>query len=148
MAADTNISMAGAKAAVNGFVGEMEAGAGNVTVKIFGTGIGKPANPDAGTPTDTLASFNCGTNPFAAAATGTGTETNSAVAEMTADKTDTSADASGTASWFRGYDRDGTAHIDGTVATSSADMIIDNTSINAGQTVKITNWKIKQSRGS
>ncbi len=55
---------------------------------------------------------------------------------------DTSADATGTAAWFRAYDSDDTAILDGSVGTSDADMIIDNTSINSGQTVSISSWTI------
>lgn len=52
---------------------------------------------------------------------------------------DTAADASGTAGHFRLYAADGTTcHIQGTVAVSGADLLIDNVSINANQTVTIT----------
>lgn len=55
---------------------------------------------------------------------------------------DTSADAAGTAAHFRVYASDGTtAHIQGTVtstAVGTGDMLLDNTSIAAGQTVTIT----------
>ncbi len=56
---------------------------------------------------------------------------------------ESSADASGTAAHFRLYASDGsTCHMQGTVGTSGADMIIDNTSINAGQVVTITGFTI------
>lgn len=52
---------------------------------------------------------------------------------------DTSADNSGTATHFRLYASDGTTcHMQGTVGTSDADMIIDNTTIVAGQIVRVT----------
>lgn len=56
---------------------------------------------------------------------------------------ESSADATGTAAHFRLYASDGTTcHMQGTVGTSGADMIIDNTSINAGQVVTITGFTI------
>jgi len=55
---------------------------------------------------------------------------------------DSSADATGTAGWFRAYDSDGTAIIDGTAGTSGTDLILDSASITSGQTVKINSWTI------
>lgn len=56
---------------------------------------------------------------------------------------DTSADATGTAAHFRIYDSAGTTcHIQGTVSTSGADLNVDNTSINAGQNVTITQFDL------
>ncbi len=56
---------------------------------------------------------------------------------------DASADASGTAAHFRIYASDGTtAHIQGTVGTSGADLNLDNTSINATQQVNITGFTL------
>lgn len=56
---------------------------------------------------------------------------------------DTSANASGTAAWFRVYSAEPTARIDGEVGTSGADMNLDNTSINVGQTVTLTSHTVK-----
>jgi hypothetical protein len=54
-----------------------------------------------------------------------------------------SASSTGTAAHYRAYASDGTTcHMQGTVGTSGTDMIIDNTSINSGQTVNITSWSI------
>ena len=55
-----------------------------------------------------------------------------------------SASATGTAGWFRAYDSAGNSIIDGSVATSGADMTIDNTSITSGQTVQISSWNHTQ----
>lgn len=52
---------------------------------------------------------------------------------------DLSANASGTAGHFRVYDSTGTTcHIQGTVDTASADMIVQNTSVAAGQQITVT----------
>jgi len=65
-----------------------------------------------------------------------GTITLSAVTAATAVST-------GTASFFRIFKSDGTTVVmDGSVGTSAADMILDNTSIATGQTVSITSGTI------
>jgi hypothetical protein len=59
---------------------------------------------------------------------------------------DTSADATGTATWFRMYvvgENPATAsttlkRLDGSVGTSGTDMILDNTSISLGGTIALT----------
>lgn len=54
---------------------------------------------------------------------------------------DSSADATGTASFFRAFRSDGTtAVMDGSVGTSAANMIIATTSISAGQTVSCSSF--------
>lgn len=54
---------------------------------------------------------------------------------------DSSADNSGTASFFRAFKSDGTtAVMDGTVGTSSANMILPTTTITAGQTVSCSSF--------
>ncbi len=56
---------------------------------------------------------------------------------------DLSADATGTAAHFRIYASDGTtAHIQGTVGTSGTDMIVDNTSFNAGQSFAVNTFTV------
>jgi hypothetical protein len=55
--------------------------------------------------------------------------------------TDASADATGTAAYFR-IKGGTTCHIQGTVGTSGTDMIVDNTSFNAGQQFTINSFSI------
>ena len=56
---------------------------------------------------------------------------------------DTSADATGTATWFRVFKADGTtACVDGDVGTSGADLNLSSTSITAGQAVGISSFVI------
>lgn len=51
--------------------------------------------------------------------------------------------ANGTAGHFRLYDSAGSVcHMQGTVATSAADLIVDNTSINSGQQVTVTGFTL------
>lgn len=56
---------------------------------------------------------------------------------------DTSADNSGTAGHFRIYKSNGTTcMLQGTVSSSSGDMVIQNTSVNAGQQVTVTSFTL------
>lgn len=60
---------------------------------------------------------------------------------------DTSADATGTAGYFRCYDGAGTAVIDGSITATSGggDMELDSVSIVAGGTIDMTAWTITMS---
>jgi hypothetical protein len=51
---------------------------------------------------------------------------------------DSSANATGTATWFRIVDSDGNFVIDGTVGTSGADLNLNTTAIVATESVSIT----------
>ncbi len=53
---------------------------------------------------------------------------------------DTSANNSGTATWFRAVNSAGVAAIDGSAGTSNSDLILDSTTITAGQTVKVNSF--------
>jgi hypothetical protein len=56
-------------------------------------------------------------------------------------KSTTGVNGPGTASFYRVYDSAGTTcHEQGSVGTSGTDLIIDNTSINTGQTVNFNTW--------
>lgn len=56
---------------------------------------------------------------------------------------DASADATGTATWFRLFKADGTtACIDGDVAASGADLNLSSTSLNVGQVVGVSSFVI------
>lgn len=87
-----------------------------------------------GAVTTLLAELTCGT-PFAGAAAGALTA--NAIAD------ETSAPATGTATWFRVVASDGTTHvIDGDVGTSGSDLNLDSVSIVAGGVVAVTSWVI------
>lgn len=54
---------------------------------------------------------------------------------------DSSANATGTAAWYRALKSDGTtAVMDGSVGTASADMIINSVAISSGAQVDVTSW--------
>lgn len=94
-----------------------------------------------GTATTLLAELTCGT-PFASAAS-------SATLTLSAITQDSSANATGTATWFRIVKADGTTHVmDGTVTATGGggDLTLTTTSIVATQPVSITSFVI--SRGN
>ena len=55
---------------------------------------------------------------------------------------DASADATGTAGYFRALSSGGAAVIDGTVGTSGTELILNSTAITAGATIDVTSWTI------
>ena len=93
-----------------------------------------------GTATTLLAELTCGT-PFAAAA---GTPTTGRL-DLSAITQDSSANATGTATWFRIVKSDGTTHVlDGSVGTSGSDLNLTTTSITLGQPVSVTSFTITE----
>lgn len=82
-----------------------------------------------------LAELTCNAAAFAGAAA-------AGVLTANAITADASANATGTAAWFRLLTSGATAVIDGTVGTSGTDLIIDNTSIVLGQNVSCTSLTI------
>lgn len=93
-----------------------------------------------GTATNMLAELTCGT-PFAAAA---GTPTTGRL-DLSAITQDSSANAGGTATWFRIVKSDGTTHVlDGNVGTSGSDLNLTTTAISAGQPVSVTSFTITE----
>jgi hypothetical protein len=89
----------------------------------------KPATADTALSGNTLlAELRFGATAFGATSAG--------VMTANAITADSSADASGTATWFRALKSDGTtAILDGTVGTSGANLNIATTTITAAQTV-------------
>ncbi len=91
----------------------------------------QPAGPGTAVSTQVLlAELTCNAT-FAPAASG-------GVLTLNGITQDSSANASGTAAWFRIVTSGGTAVIDGSVSTSGADMNLNSTSIVSGGTVSIT----------
>jgi hypothetical protein len=86
-----------------------------------------------------LAHLTFGTPAFGAAAAG--------VATANAIGNDASADATGTATWFRAYKSDGTSAVfDGSVGTSGANLNLSSVSIIAGGTVGVTSFTYTQQK--
>jgi len=90
-----------------------------------------------GAATTLLAELTCGT-PFAAGAS-------SGVLTLGSITQDSSANASGTATWFRIVKSDGTTQvIDGNVGTSGSDLNLTTTTIVSGQPVSVTSFTITE----
>lgn len=94
-----------------------------------------PANPsDAATGT-LLADITLPADPMAAASGGSKAKSGTWATS--------SASASGTAGYFRVLDSAGTVtHIQGTVGTSSADLIVDSVTFTAGQAFTVTSFTL------
>lgn len=96
----------------------------------------QPATADTALSGNTLlAELRFGATAFGSASSG--------VLTANAITADSSADNSGTASFFRALKSDGTtALMDGSVGTASANMIVATTTITAGQTVSCSSFTI------
>lgn len=88
-----------------------------------------------GTATTLLAELTCNAT-FAPAASG-------GVLTLNSITQDSSANATGTATWFRLVKSDGTTHVfDGNVGTSGSDLNLNSTSITSGAAVSVTSATI------
>jgi hypothetical protein len=133
MALNTIISNAARNAMVNALTTLLDAGAGAATIKIY-TGT-QPAGPGTAVGAQVLlGTLTCSDPAFPTGSNG--------VATASAITADSSADATGTATWFRALDSNAVAIIDGSVGTSAADLILDSVSIVAGGTISVTSWVI------
>jgi hypothetical protein len=87
-----------------------------------------------------LAELRFGNPAFGAAVAG--------VASVNAVTPDSSADATGTATWFRALKSDGTTPVyDGSVGTSGADCNINSTAIQSGAAVSVTSMTYTANKG-
>lgn len=106
-------------------------------LKIYDLTAGAPANCAAAITGTVLATINLPSDYFNAASSGSITKLGT--------WSDASADATGTADFFRLFKTDGTTcQIQGTVTATGGggDMELDNTSIAAGQTVTVTTFTL------
>jgi hypothetical protein len=101
----------------------------------------QPATADTAVTTQTLlAELRWNATAFGAASSG--------VATANAITADTSADNTGTATWFRALKSDGTTVVfDGSVGTSGADLNLNSTAISAGATVSVTAFTYTENKG-
>jgi hypothetical protein len=139
MALDPSITTTAANAAADAVVDLLDAGDSAAQLRIYdGT---PPANAGAALSSNTLlASLTMSDPAFGAAS--------NAVATASAISSDTSADATGTATFFRlGSVNSGTftAVVQGNVGTSGADLNLSSVSITAGGTVAVSALTYTQS---
>lgn len=136
MALATRLSNTAAKAACDAVVDLPDAGSGEGFVRIYqGT---QPTDPDTGVGGSTLlAEVELPKPAFGAAADANpgGRATADTIAGVVAVGT-------GNLNWFRVFDSDANALWDGSVGTSSADMIVSASTITTGQTFEITSWTV------
>jgi len=135
MAADPRLTNAAASAAADAVVDLIDGGAGAGTIKIYTGTIPTDANTAIGAQV-LLATLTFSDPAFGAASNG--------VATASAITSDTTADATGTATWARIADSNGTTIMDVTVGTSGEDINLNTTSIVAGATVAITSLTYTQ----
>ena len=135
MAKNPSISNAAAKAMCDAIVDRLDAGAGPGLLRTYsGT---QPADVDTAITSQVLLAELTLSDPAFGSA-GDGNPGGQATAGTITD--DSSANNTGTATWFRAVDSNGLAIIDGSAGTSNADLVLDSVSITAGQTVKVNSW--------
>jgi hypothetical protein len=130
MAKSFKISTAARDAACNAIVDLVDAGSGAGTIKVY-TGAA-PTNPGDAASGTLLGTLTCSDPAFGASSTGTAT--------ASAITSDTSADNSGTAGYFRILDSDATVVMQGTAGLTgdTPNLVFDNATIVAGGTIAIT----------
>lgn len=137
MAANTKISNAAAIAACDAIVDLIDGGDGAGKLLIYDGS--QPAGPDVDVTDQTLLAELTLSNPAFGNAEDANPGGRATANEITGDS---SADESGTATWFRVVDGDGTAIIDGSVGTSDADLILGSVTVTQGVQVNITSWTV------
>jgi len=130
MAADLSISQAAAKAMCDALVDLIDVGGAGTLAIRSGT---RPATTDTAVTGVLLATLT-----FSATAFGAATTASPSVATAAAITSDSSADATNTATWFRIFNGSGTAIMDGNVGTSGEDLNLNTTSIVTGAVVSIS----------
>lgn len=135
----TRISVASATAAVGAMTALLDGGAGAGHIEIR-TGA-QPASVATAASGTLLGTLTLSDPAFGAAANGS--------ASANAITGDTSADATGTAGWFRAYDSNNVAIIDGSITATGGggDLELDNVNIVATGTINVTSWTVSQPTG-
>lgn len=137
MATNPQLTNASASAAADAVVDRIDAGSGAGKLRIYDGTQAATADTAIGAQT-LLAELTFGDPAFGNAANG--------VATANAITSDSSANATGTATWFRVLDSDNNVIFDGSVGTSSADLILNTTSIVAGAAVSVSSLTYTQSK--
>lgn len=141
--ANTNITDAAQAAAADAVVDLVDGGSTNAAgrLRIYDDGAAQPSDADDAVPAgSTLLVEFVLANPAFGNADTTGT------AALAGTPLETTADAGGTALWFRVVDLDEAAVFDGDISESGGggDMILSNTNIDAGQTVSLDSLEYRQ----
>lgn len=136
------VTQAVAQAMITAFATAADAGTAAV-IEIYAGAV--PANADATPSSPTLlASLTCSAS-ISSGISDTGTAARLTFAAITSD---TSADNTGTAAYFRiKTQTGGTVVAQGTVGTSAADIVLNTVSITAGSTVALSSFTIDLPEG-
>ncbi len=135
-----SITNATAAGMLNG-TGLAEALGASPVIEIYAGTV--PANADAANSGTLLAELVCAATPFASYS-----DTGSAArATFGTIASDTSANATGAASFFRIRTSGGTVRCQGTVGTSASDLVLNTTAITAGSMVAISSATIDLPEG-
>lgn len=149
MSTNPMCSMASARNALDSLLANLNAIAGhNGVIKIFSGAL--PATCETADPAGLLSS-GCTFSATAFAASTDPGSTGLATATANAIAADPSCSGTGTAACFRAYSYNGTTytcHLQGTVGTSSADLIVTSTSITAGQVFTVNSLVVTLPDGS
>lgn len=137
MALAMRISNLSARAMLDALVDRVDGGAGAGICRIYDGA--QATDPDTAVGAQVLLATLTFSDPaFGAAADAAP----GAIATANAITADASADATGTASWFRVLDSTPTAHWDGSVGTGTHDMVVNTTAFVAGAEVAISSWTV------
>ena len=137
MALNPQITNAAATAAANAVVDLVDAGSGAGKLRIYDGTQAATADTAIGAQV-LLAELTFSDPAFGNASNG--------VATANAITADSSANATGTASWFRVVDSDDNAIFDGTVGTGTHDLVLNTTSIVSGAEVSCSAFTYTQSK--
>jgi hypothetical protein len=137
----TRISTAARTAMADAVVDLLDGGAGPGYVE-FRTGA-QPASVATAASGTLLATLVLSDPAFDAAVAGV------AALDVTPLPTDTSADTTGTAGWFRAYDSNAVAVMDGSITATGGggDMTLNTVALTAGVAVEITAWSVTMPAG-
>lgn len=135
MALAPSISTAARNAACDAVVDLVDAGTPPGLLKIYGGSVPADVNAALGGAT-LLGTLTMSTTAFGSASSG--------VATAAAISSDTSADATATATFFRITNAAGTAIIQGNVGTSGADLNLSSVAITAGGTIAVSSLTYTQ----
>lgn len=135
MANNLYLTKAAGQAMLDALVDRLDAG-GAASLKIYTAS--QPATADTALGAQTLLA----TLTFSATAFGAASNADPTVATAAAITSDSSADATGTAAWFRVASGGATNQFDGTVGTSGADLNFNTTSFVSGAVIAITSLTV------
>jgi len=138
--ANVRVGATGVQAMGDALVDLIDAGAGAGTIKIYdGT---QPADGDTAIGAQTLLATLTFSDPAFGATSASGVATASAITD------DSSAAATGTASWARIEDSNGNNVFDCDVSTSAATLNLNSVSITSGGTVSVTSFTVTHPDGT